>query len=195
MIGKDITYEDFEGNEITEKFWFHLTKAELLDIEMRTGEGFEAYGKKLIAAEDKRELVKLFKELILMTFGVRDPNNPKRFIKTPELTEAFSQSNAFSELYVSLFQAENMVEFFKGVLPKLEKTLAKQTVDLPQVEPPKFVTPKSEAQQVFENKIFGEKPAIHMLSDYDQRELLLLSPEDFAIAKKLEEQYRAGLGH
>ncbi len=203
MIKKTIAYEDFDGNELIEDFWFHLSKAELLDLEMRTGEGLEAYGLKLIAATDKRELIALFKEILLMSFGVRDPNNAKRFIKSEQLSKEFSETNAFVELYVELFQAENMVEFFKGVIPKLDQAKQQVSVPIGRVELPVQETdtglvPKfnlgpivyDQASHVRDLARRASISDVTKLSDYTHDQVLTLSGEEFKLAKDLETEFR-----
>ena len=39
MLKKTITYTDYNGNERTEDFYFNLTKAEVVEMEMSTSGG------------------------------------------------------------------------------------------------------------------------------------------------------------
>ncbi len=34
MLKKTITYEDFDGNQVTEDHFFHLSKADLVEMEV-----------------------------------------------------------------------------------------------------------------------------------------------------------------
>ena len=101
MLKKTITYTDYDGLERTEEFRFNLTKAELVDMELTTAGTFSETMKRIIAEKDIIRIAKLFKELLLKSYGVKSDDG-KRFIKSQELSEAFSQTEAYSDLYIEL---------------------------------------------------------------------------------------------
>lgn len=117
MLKKTITYTDYNGVERKEDFWFHLSKAELLEMEMGTTGGFAEMINKVIAAQDVPTLIKIFKELVLKAYGEKSADG-KRFVKSEEISTAFSQTEAYSDLFMEL--ATNDVaasDFIKGVIP------------------------------------------------------------------------------
>lgn len=117
MLKKTITYTDYDGLERTEEFRFNLTKAELMDMELTTVGTFSKLMQKIIDEKDMVRLAKYFKELILKSYGVKSDDG-KRFIKSPELSEAFSQTEAYSELYMELLgNSEYAVKFIQQVMP------------------------------------------------------------------------------
>lgn len=118
MLKKTITYTDYDGLERTEEFRFNLTKAELMDMELTTVGTFSKLMQKIIDEKDMVRLAKYFKELILKSYGVKSDDG-KRFIKSPELSEAFSQTEAYSELYMELLgNSEYAAKFIQQVMPK-----------------------------------------------------------------------------
>lgn len=118
MLKKTITYTDYDGLERTEEFRFNLTKAELMDMELTTVGTFSKLMQKIIDEKDMVRLAKYFKELILKSYGVKSDDG-KRFIKSPELSEAFSQTEAYSKLYMELLgNSEYAVKFIQQVMPK-----------------------------------------------------------------------------
>lgn len=118
MLKKTITYTDYDGLERTEEFRFNLTKAELMDMELTTVGTFSKLMQKIIDEKDMVRLAKYFKELILKSYGVKSDDG-KRFIKSQELSEAFSQTEAYSELYMELLSnSEYAVKFIQQVMPK-----------------------------------------------------------------------------
>lgn len=118
MLKKTITYTDYDGLERTEEFRFNLTKAELMDMELTTVGTFSKLMQKIIDEKDMVRLAKYFKELILKSYGVKSDDG-KRFIKSRELSEAFSQTEAYSELYMELLgNSEYAVKFIQQVMPK-----------------------------------------------------------------------------
>jgi hypothetical protein len=117
MLVKEITYKDYDGNERKETAMFNLSKAELLEMELSTTGGLEQYINKIVSTQNGPELFKLFKELILKSYGEKSPDG-KRFIKSDQLSEEFSQSPAFSELMMELISdAEKCAAFVKGIVP------------------------------------------------------------------------------
>ena len=121
MLKKTITYTDYDGLERTEEFRFNLTKAELADMELTTAGTFSETMKRIIAEKDIIRIAKLFKELLLKSYGVKSDDG-KRFIKSQELSEAFSQTEAYSDLYIELLSnPEEAAKFFTEVAPKMEE--------------------------------------------------------------------------
>ena len=83
MIVKTITYTDFNGNERTESFWFHLSRPELTEMLLGIDNNIETYIKTIIKSENYYEIVKIFKKLILEAYGEKSEDG-RRFMKTPE---------------------------------------------------------------------------------------------------------------
>lgn len=124
MLKKTITYIDYDGLERTEEFRFNLTKAELVDMELTTAGTFSETMKRIIAEKDIIRIAKLFKELLLKSYGVKSDDG-KRFVKSQELSEAFSQTEAYSDLYIELLSnPEEAAKFFAEVAPKMEEVSA-----------------------------------------------------------------------
>ena len=117
MLNKKITYTDFNGVERTETFSFNLTKAEIMEMEMSTTGGLSEMINKIIEAQDTPSLIKLFKDLVLKAYGEKSADG-KRFIKSEELSTAFSQTEAYSELFMELAtDADAAAKFVNGIIP------------------------------------------------------------------------------
>lgn len=117
MFKKDIEYTDYNGNKRKEAFYFNLSKAELMEMELSTSGGFQQYINRIINAQDTPQLVKLFKELILKSYGEKSDDG-KRFIKSDGIRDAFSQTEAYSELFMELAtNTEAATEFVNHVIP------------------------------------------------------------------------------
>lgn len=131
MIKKTITYTDYNGVDRTEDFYFNLTKAELLRMEMGVKGGMTEMMNRMIAAQDAPALIEVFEELIHKAYGVKTPDG-KGFVKREEDYEAFKSTEAYSELFVELISStEASSEFFNGVIPanlakQVEEEMAKQ---------------------------------------------------------------------
>ena len=118
MLKQEITFENFDGVTVTETHYFNLTKAELIEMEMLAdGGSFVDMINRITEIQDAEKLVKEFKRFILATYGVRSDDG-KRFIKNDQVREEFTQTNAFSELYMSFLTDENFAaDFILGAMP------------------------------------------------------------------------------
>lgn len=117
MLKKQIIYTDYNGVERKEEFLFNLTKAEIAEMEHSVDGGLSAKIQKITESKDQGEIVKLFKELILASYGVKSEDG-KRFIKSKELSLEFSQTEAYSELFMELGTNEKAAsQFIEGIIP------------------------------------------------------------------------------
>lgn len=117
MLKKTMTYTDYSGNERTEDFYFNLSKAELLEMELSEAGGFEEMIRRIVASQDTAKITSVFKELILKSVGIKSPDG-KRFMKSPEIREEFMQTEAYSDLFVELIgDADKAAAFVNGVVP------------------------------------------------------------------------------
>lgn len=118
MYQKQITYTDFNGETRTETFLFHISKAELAEMELSKTGGFQNYIQRIVAADDRETLISLFKDIILKSYGEKDATG-KRFIKSEELSTQFSQTNAYSDLFMELItDTKAATEFVNGIVPE-----------------------------------------------------------------------------
>lgn len=115
MYKKTITYTDYNGVERTDDYYFNLNKAEIVELNNSEIGGLESFLTRIINEENNVEIVKMFKQFVLMSYGEKSSDG-RRFVKSPELSEAFSQTEAYSELFMELASnAEFAAEFVNGV--------------------------------------------------------------------------------
>lgn len=127
MLEKTIKYTDYNGQEREETFYFNLTKAELTEMELSKEGGLAESIKKIVAAKDVPQIIKIFKDLILASYGEKSPDG-RRFIKNKELTEAFAQTEAYSELFMELStNADAASDFVNGITASIARVPAKTT--------------------------------------------------------------------
>lgn len=117
MYKKTVTYTDYNGNKRTEDFFFNLNKAELAEMELSSAGGMQKKIQDLIDSQDNAQIIKLFKDMIIKSYGVKSEDG-RRFIKNAQVTEEFTQTEAFSELFMSLASNEDeAAKFIQGILP------------------------------------------------------------------------------
>ncbi len=118
MYVKEIEYTDFNGVARKEKFYFNLTKAEILDMELGKTGGLTEYIQKILQAQDTPAIMSLFKTLLLKSYGVKSDDG-RRFIKNDQVREDFEQTQAFSDLYMLLALDDNeAAKFVNAIVPE-----------------------------------------------------------------------------
>ena len=107
MLKKTITYTDYDGNERTEDFFFNLSKAEVLEMEMSINGGMTKLIQRLVAEQD----------IIFKAYGEKSLDG-KYFEKSYERSLRFSQTEAYSELFLELLDPEKAALFINAILPQ-----------------------------------------------------------------------------
>lgn len=116
MITKRITYTDYNGNERTEDFSFHINKAEAVELETSVDGGLSELIKKIIKEENKGALVKEFQKVIKLSYGKKSPDG-RSFMKSDEITDSFIRTEAYPILFMELStDAKSAADFINGVL-------------------------------------------------------------------------------
>ena len=136
MLSKSIKYTDYNGVEREEKFLFNLSKAELMEMEMGTAGGLAESIRHIIETQDGGLIMKTFKDLILKAYGEKSADGNDAGVP---LSVAFSQTEAYSELFMEL-ATDSMAaaKFVEGIVPN--------DIDLSNVElPDDLKTPEMEA--------------------------------------------------
>ncbi len=119
MLKKTITYTDYDGNVRTEDFWFHLTKVELAEMEAGAEGGMKKMFEKIISDKDGKRIMETFTNIILKSYGEKSADG-RRFIKSEEMSTAFSQTEAYDELFMELVtNADAAAAFINGIIPSV----------------------------------------------------------------------------
>ena len=128
MVRKDITYTTYDDVVITEPFYFNLTKAELLEMELSQQGGFQGFLKLMVDAKDQPTLIRLTKELLLKSYGEKTPDG-KRLMKSAEISHNFECSPAYEIMFMMLAtDDEKAAEFVNAIIPADIKVDAKPAI-------------------------------------------------------------------
>lgn len=118
MYTTTIHYEDYDGNQRTKEAHFHLSKAELLELQVSWDGGLEKVLQKIIEEKDQKRMIEMFKMIILKSYGVKSLDG-NRFEKSQAITDEFTQTEAYSELFMKLATDDKAAaEFINGIMPK-----------------------------------------------------------------------------
>jgi hypothetical protein len=140
LLKKSITYDTFNDETITEDFYFHLSEADLVEMEMSHAGGLKQHLEQIVASGDGAAIIFEFKTLIMKAYGKKSDDG-KRFLKTEELRQDFLSSRAYSKLFMELAtDANKAAEFVNAIVPvNLEQDLAK--LQKPDGQQPQILTP------------------------------------------------------
>ena len=121
-------YEDYNGVEKEEDFYFNLTKADILKMELSEEGGMDKRLDRLVKTKDMKEAIKVFEGILLMAYGIKTDDG--RFVKSDEARARFASSAAYPEIYFELAtDPEKADAFIKGVVPKMESSIPAPAID------------------------------------------------------------------
>ena len=118
MVVEKIKYTDFNGVEREDEFMFNLTEAEITEMELTTEGGLSDSIKKIVSAQNTPQIIETFKMLLLKSYGEKSADG-RRFVKSEELSKEFTQTNAYSQLFMKLATDDkSAVAFINGIIPE-----------------------------------------------------------------------------
>lgn len=158
MIKKTLKYKNYNGDEVTDDFYFDISESELIMMNWSERGGLDKYYERIIREEDNREILKAFRELIDISYGKRSLDG-KDFEKTPEHLLKFKSSGAYNQLLLEFFTQDESGEnsfasqFANGLLPndlidrvrkaqEAEKAKAAASAGQPEVESQQLANPE-----------------------------------------------------
>lgn len=119
MVKESITWTDYDGQERTEDFYFNLSQAEMVEMNLAIPGGLEKLLNDMINTKDVPKLADYFKTIICKAYGKKSPDG-RKFMKSEEILDDFVSTEAYSIFYMSLAtDAEKAADFINRVLPKL----------------------------------------------------------------------------
>lgn len=124
------TYVDYDGNERTEDFFFHVTKTEIMEMDFLEEGGLQKTVEKIMSTQDRKGLLELFKSIVIMAYGEKSADG-RRFIKNQEVKDNFTQTEAYSNIFIRLATDSKLAtEFINNIVPKdLQEEAAKQSMN------------------------------------------------------------------
>lgn len=118
MLKQSITYKDYNDIERTEDFYFNLTQAEIVEMVAMSDEDLAEKLKKIVEAKNGTEIMRTFKDIIFRSYGEKSADG-KRFVKGYEISKAFSETEAYNQLFMRLVtDPEFAATFINGIIPQ-----------------------------------------------------------------------------
>ena len=117
MIKWPITYTNYNGETVTEDYYFNLNKAELIQMQFEANGAYSSYINRIVEERDFKTLGQEFRKIILGAYGKKSDDG-RQFRKSDEMRDDFEQSEAYATLYFELLNdTDKMTRFIQGVLP------------------------------------------------------------------------------
>lgn len=118
MFSRTFNYTDYNGQPRKETWYFNLTKAEVLKMELGSWGGMSTMLRRLIREENPEKIIEIIEKMILGAVGEKSPDG-RKFIKSKEIQEDFRQTPAYDELFQELvLDPDKAILFVKGCLPE-----------------------------------------------------------------------------
>lgn len=133
MYKRTITYEDYDGNERTEDFYFYMNKAEIIQwLTCNGGYTLDKQLERLAKTSKGRDIMEIFEDLLKRSYGQKSVDG-RRFDKTKEIWEDFRSTEAYSEIYTELVtDAKKSAAFINSIIPaKMAAEINQIMVDNP----------------------------------------------------------------
>ena len=117
MLKKTITYEDYNGNTVTEDYYFNLSKSEAIAMEAKEGNGYGNMLKRIVEEKNIPMMLKIFRTFIVKSVGEKSEDG-KHFRKSEQFAKDFEDSAAYDALFSELCMNANAAsDFISGILP------------------------------------------------------------------------------
>lgn len=128
MLKKTVTYNDYDGVERTESFYFNLSEAEIVEMELGTEGGWRERMQRIIDSKDAPTIMREFKKLIMMSYGKKSDDG-RRFIKSEDISNEFVQTEAYNKIFMELVtDSKAAAEFANGIIPNGSAEKSRQNI-------------------------------------------------------------------
>jgi len=169
LLKKTVKYKDFDGNEREEDLYFHLSKVDIIKLEVSHKGGLKASIEAIMAAEDGETIMKEMEGILKMSYGKKSPDGRKH-VKNDEIWEDFVSSNAYEAFFMELvLNADLSAQFIQNVVPA---DLVEEAANLAKQESLGIKVPEVPETQR-EVRIYTQAEIKEMPAD----QFLLLAPE------------------
>lgn len=118
MYTRTLTFEDYDGNERTEDFLFHLNKAEVIQwLTCNGGYTLDAQLTRLYKKSRGKDIMEAFEDLMKRSYGEKSLDG-RKFEKSEAIWNEFRSTEAFSIIYTELVtDAKKAAAFINAIMP------------------------------------------------------------------------------
>lgn len=120
MHKETITYNDLNGVQRTEDFYFDLSKPEIVKMQASAKGGYDVQLRSIAADLNGAKIMEFFENFITKSYGEKSEDG-RRFMKSEEISRSFMETPAYEVLFEKLVTNDkyaadfvNAVMRFKG---------------------------------------------------------------------------------
>lgn len=125
MVTRTVNYTDLDGNEINQTLMFNINKMDkirFLNTHPHLQEQAENLDKRVKEAHSEEEqssiveeVISIIEDIVKFSYGIRQGN---KFLRTPDVVEAFMDSEAFDEFVAGMVLDSNeFLAFVRELFP------------------------------------------------------------------------------
>jgi len=168
VLKKTIEYENLDGDKVTEDFYFHLSPAEIAEMELSEPGGLSKRLSGIVESGNPKLIIETFKDILRTSYGRRSEDG-KRFVKDAQFWREFTETDAYSQLFIELVtNANSAAEFVNGIIPA---SVREKVAKMAQTQTPLPI------------EIEDKRPAwIREDRDPTKAELMAMSPDEMKAA-------------
>lgn len=134
MYKKTITYKDYNGDERTEDFYFHLNQAALTKMQLEIPGGLTGMIDRITQRKSGPDIMEVFNTLIEKSYGVKSPDG-RKFVKSKDILDDFLQTEAYNVFFMELVtSAEAASDFFNQIIPDMSAFEEKAKAEMAKIE-------------------------------------------------------------
>lgn len=146
-----VTYKDFDEQTQVEEVYFNLSRAKIIDMAI-TGDADTLLVslQNAVKAEDGKELIRLVRDLIHLSYGEKDPDG-KTFRQSAELSDDFLQSQPFDQMFYDMIMSpEQVLAFVNALFPEKLMVEARARAQAAGVDVESLALPREDGQPYFD---------------------------------------------
>lgn len=101
MHKETITYNDLNGVQRTEDFYFDLSKPEIVKMQASAKGGYDVQLRSIAAELNGAKIMEFFENFITKSYGEKSEDG-RRFMKSEEISRSFMETPAYEVLFEKL---------------------------------------------------------------------------------------------
>ena len=101
MHKETITYNDLNGVQRTEDFYFDLSKPEIVKMQASAKGGYDVQLRSIAADLNGAKIMEFFENFITKSYGEKSEDG-RRFMKSEEISRSFMETPAYEVLFEKL---------------------------------------------------------------------------------------------
>lgn len=124
-----ITYNDLNGVQRTEDFYFDLSKPEIVKMQASAKGGYDVQLKSIAASLDGAKIMDFFENFVSKAYGVKSEDG-RRFMKSDEISRSFMETPAYEVLFEKLVTDDKYAADFVNAVMRSKGNAAAPAVAL-----------------------------------------------------------------